>query len=743
MSIFKKIIKSLWFYFICFILSIPLYIFFVNKNLFGLFGTLPSIEDLENPKDDISSEVYSADGVLLGKYYRYNRSPVDYDDISKNIISALISTEDLRFYDHNGLDLKGIMRAIIMSVILRKNKGGGSTITQQLAKNLFKLRTKKSLGVLEKIPIIKMIVFKTKEFIVAVNLEKTYTKREILALYLNTSSFGQNAFGIKVASRIFFNKLPRDLSINEAALLVGLLKAPTYYSPVRNPQKSILRRNLVLKNMLEANFISEKIYKSCIEKPIELKMTKEDHTTGYATYFRTVMRNFLLNWCKKNGYDLFEDGLRIYTTIDSRMQKYAENAVATHMKKLQEKFDKHWEGENPWRNEDGTEIKDFIKKTIKRTDLYRELKEKFDGDEEKINEYLNTPRKVNLFSWERSFEAIMTPLEELAYNKKFLHASFISLDSETGHIKAWVGGIDYDHFQFDNIKQNARQSGSVFKTIVFAAALENGYMPWDKIPDYPVTFNTYDENGSWTPQNWTQNFTGEKMTLRAALAKSVNSIIAALTKELTPEIIIDYAKKMGIKTYIPPVPAICLGAADMSVFEMAGAYSVFANKGIWIEPHFITKIEDKNGKCLEVFEPKKHEAISEESAYMMIYMLRGTVEEPGGLYRRLASDLKEDNQVACKTGTSQNQSDGCFVAITKGLCTAMWAGAEDRSIHFRDLLNGSGAATARPMWEIFMRQVYEDESLEYKKGPILNSKIPEKLKKYEKFFEETPQEKAA
>lgn len=727
-------IKKSWKWHLVPLLGIPLYIYTVSINLWGLYGELPSLELLENPKDDLSSELYSADGVLLGKYFRHNRSPVDYGDISKNLVQALVATEDARFQLHSGLDIKAIMRAMILSIVLRQKRGGGSTLTQQLAKNLFKLRHKESRGLLSRLPLVGMVINKTKECIVAVRLERAYSKKEIIAMYLNTASFGSNAYGIQVAAKTFFNTNPKDLKVLQAATLVGLLKAPSYYSPIRHTGRAQTRRNVVLHQMLKEKFISPKEYEKYRKEPLILEVTQEDHNSGYATYFRSAIRNFLLKWGKKNGYDIFEDGLRIYTTIDSRMQQHAEEAVCFHMKALQKEFDEHWRGVTPWRDEAGVEIENFVERATKSSDLYAALRAEYDDDFKTINKIMNTPVPTTLFSWSGEIEATMSPVEQIKYNKRFLHAGFIAVEPTTGEIRAWVGGIDHRHFQFDHVMYGTRQSGSAFKPIVYAAAIENGFMPWSLVVDVPVTFKLETDPFSWTPQNWNKIYSGKQMTLRQALGKSINSITAYLTRQLGPQTIVDYAKRLGITTRIDPAPAICLGTSDVSLYELVGAYSTFMNRGVWVRPHFITRIEDKHGKVLEEFHPEKREAISESTAYLMLYMLKGTVTD-GGTSSGIRASLKEDNEIAGKTGTTQNQSDGWFVGLSSNLCVGVWVGGDDRCIHFRNIALGSGAHMARPIWERFMSSLYSDAKLGYKKGRLTTHPLPKKLVQYQSILQ--------
>lgn len=720
----KRVIWTIWAFFFLLLGVFSFYIFTVKINLWNLYGALPSPAVLENPKSDLSSELYSADGVLLGKYFRHNRSPVAYEEISQHLINALLATEDYRFEAHAGIDLRGLYRAFFLSVLLQKNKGGGSTLTQQLAKNLFKTRNEQYKGLLSDLPLLKTFIVKTKEWIVAVQLERSYTKKEIITMYLNTVSFGSNAFGLKVAAKTFFNTTPNLLSVEQAALLVGLLKAPSYYSPMKHPERARQRRNAVLARLCQCQLLAQADYEQLKQQPVTMEYKAEDHNIGVATYFRSSIRNFLMKWTHQHGYDLFEDGLKIYTTIDSRLQKHAEEAVTAHMQVLQQSFEQHWGGHNPWADQEGNEIKDFIENAAKNTVYYKSLVEEYGKDTDTIHTLMNTPMPTQLFSWEGEIDTVMSPMDALRYTKRLLHTGFMAMDPHTGHIKAWVGGINYKHFQYDHVMQGKRQPGSAFKPIVYAAAIDNGYMPWQEVVDAPVIFGVSNDSSTWVPRNWSKQYTGKKMTLRQAMARSVNSITAYLMKQLGPALVVDYAKRLGIKSPLDPVPALCLGTSDVSVYELVGAYSAFMNKGVWTEPFYITHIEDKNGRLLEEFVPQKREAMSEKTAYLMVHMLKGTIEEPGGTSRGINQALQEDNEICGKTGTTSNQSDGWFVGMARDLCAGVWVGGEDRCIHFRNLALGSGAHAARPIWEKFMTSIYADPELPYKKGPLLNYAEP-------------------
>jgi penicillin-binding protein 1A len=714
---YRHFVCHLWLTFVACLIGICLYIGSVKINLGNLYGELPALAILENPKADLASELYASDGVLLGKYFRYNRSPVDYEQVSPHLIHALLATEDYKFENHAGIYLKGLGRAFILSVLFRQDKGGGSTITQQLAKNLFKTRTKQYQGLLSHIPIIRTLVVKTKEWIVAVKLERAYTKKEIIMMYLNTVSFGSNTYGIKVAAQTFFNTSPDQLSIEQAALLIGILRAPTYYSPIKNPERALKRRNVVLAQLFKYHFINQDTYETLRQKPIALNYKVENYNQGLATYFRATIRTFLVDWAKKNGYDLFEDGLKIYTTIDSRVQAHAEKAVQEHMKVLQSKFEQHWEGKNPWVDKYGREIPNFMQKALKKSAIYKKLVKQYGKDKATIDSILHTPVPTELFSWEGKIDTVISPIDAIKYNKRILHTGMMAMDPNSGHIKAWVGGINYQHFSYDHVFQGKRQPGSTFKPIVYVAAIDNGYSPCYEVVDAPTTFKVSGKLTTWTPKNASGIYTGKKMTLRQAMARSVNSITAYLLKQIGPELVIDYARRLGIKSHLDPVPALCLGSSDVSIYELVGAYSTFMNKGVWTEPIYLTRIEDKHGRIIQEFVPQKQEALSEETAWLMLHMLKGTVEENGTL-RNLSKAMKENNEVAGKTGTTSNHSDGWCIGMTQGLCTGIWVGGEDRCIHFRTLATGQGAATARPIWEKFMLHLYEDPDVIYKKGPL-------------------------
>ncbi|MCX2738682.1 penicillin-binding protein 1A [Pontibacter anaerobius] len=719
-SIAKKVIGFAWKTFFLGLTVVVLYLLSVEHNILYLFGASPSLDRLENPRSDQASELYTSDGQLIGKYFRENRSPVTYKKLSPQLVQALVATEDIRFYEHAGIDPQAIMSAVYGS--FRGEARGASTITQQLAKNLYKTRTDDSKGVLGHIPGLNIVISKTKEWLTAIKLEQRYTKEEILTMYLNTVDFGSNSFGIKVASQTFFNTSPDSLKVEQAAVLVGLLKAPTYYSPRFNPENATRRRNVVLGQMVKYGYLPEAEADSLSQLPLVLDYSVENHYDGPATYFRGAVADYLQEWCKENGYDLYRDGLKVYTTIDSRMQAHAEAAMEEHMRRLQRRFDNHWEGKNPWVDENNKEIPGFIEETIKRTAYYRRLKKKYGDDTAAINKELNRPRKMKVFTWENdSLEktVTMSPLDSLAYYKHFLHGGMMTMDPFTGHIKAWVGGINFKYFKYDHVKQARRQPGSTFKPFVYVAAIDNGYSPCDKIVDQRITIN-YVEKGkkkSWSPTNADWEYTGAPMTLRRGMGKSVNSVTAKLTEQIGWETVVKYAHKLGIESPLESVPSIGLGPSDVSIFEMVGAYSTFPNQGFHTEPMFITRIEDQNGNLLYQFTPKQKKVLSEETAFLMMHMLKGGMEEPGGTSQALWEyDLWKGNEIGGKTGTTSNHSDGWFMGVTKDLVTGVWVGGEDRSIHFRTSQLGEGSKTALPVFGLYMERIYEDKELGYTMG---------------------------
>lgn len=716
---YRSLIRLFWFLFLGFFLGTGLWTYSVSIDLFGLFGGMPGTDKLANPRSELASEVYTEDGVLLGKYFKENRSPALFTELSPNLLKALFATEDIRFQEHSGIDLKGTLA--ILWYMVRLERRGSSTLTQQVAKNLFDTRRELYNGHLSGIPKLGTVIVKTKEWITAVKLERTYTKQEILTMYLNTVHFGSNAYGIKTAARTFFNTTPERLTSEESALLVGVLKAPTLYSPIYNPVRALARRNTVLDQMEKYGFLTGAEAESLKSKPIDMSRYRvENHNEGFGTYFRAELKKDLQKFCREKNIDLYADGLKIYTTIDSRMQRYAEAALDSHMRAQQKAFFNYWKGRNPWTDENGKEIPDFILNAARRTSLFQAYREQYGGREDSAIKAFRRPMPTSLFSWKGGIDTTISPWDSIAYTKHFLHAGLMSMDPFSGHIKAWVGGINYKYFKYDHVRQGRRQPGSAFKPIVYAAAMDNGFSPCTEMVDAPVTIFNPETNTYWTPKNSDGKYSGERMTLRQAMARSVNSVAAQLIKKLGPERVVDYARKLGIESPLDPVHALCLGSSDVSVFELVSAYAAFVAGGNWTRPYYISRIEDKNGNVLASFNPETREAISEETAYMMVHMLMGATRERNGTalgLHRLGKTLV-GNEVGGKTGTTSNYSDGWFVGITRNLVTGIWVGGEDRSIHFRSFNLGQGSKMALPIWSYYMDKVYADPGLGIAKGPF-------------------------
>ena len=700
----SKAIKNLWIIFGSVLLFIILFFICVAA---GLFGSMPSFDELENPQTNLATEIISADGKILGTYHVENRSNVRYAELSHYMPEALISIEDERFTEHSGIDEKALFR-VAFGVLTGKKKGGGSTITQQLAKNLFPRGENLSKP--------KLVLRKFQEWITATKLEYNYSKEEIIAMYLNTVAFGHNAFGIRAAASTFFDKKPNEMNIQECALMAGVVNAPTRFSPIRNPESSIGRRNLVLQKMADNGFITQTECDSISQIPLDMShFNIKDHNTGQATYFREFLRGELNNWAKNTTradgtpYNIYRDGLRIYTTIDSRMQRYAEDAVKEFMgKELQPLFNSHWKGYRnaPFSNLTADEIDHILETAMKRTDRYRTLKNE-GMPMDSIKAEFNRPVHMTVFSWNGPIDTVMTPMDSIRYYKWFLQASLVSIETHTGHVKAYVGGLDYRFFKYDHVTQARRQVGSTFKPFLYSYAMgDNEFTPCTKIPNIPYNIELPDGR-FWSPSNGGGG--GGEITLKNALAQSNNWISAYLMNHYGPEAIITHVRRMGVESPIDPVPSICLGSCDLKLIEMVGAMSTFANKGVYIKPMFITRIEDKNGNVIQRFSPEESEAMSELAAYKTIELMKGVVQSGTGV--RLRSKYGFTNPIAGKTGTTQKNSDGYFMGITPDLTTGVWVGAEDRSVHFRSTRLGQGSHTALPIWAMYMKKVYADKSL--------------------------------
>lgn len=711
-----------------------LIILFYSISL-GKMGFMPSFKQLENPKSDLASQIYTEDKEsLLPFFYEANRSRTEYNELSPYLVDALVSTEDKRYYKHSGIDFKGLVRVLFKTVISGdKNAGGGSTISQQLAKMLFPRENLENS--------FQMAIRKFREWVIAVKLEKSYSKEEIIAMYLNQYDFLNLAVGIKSASKVYFNCNPNELNIEQAAMLVGMAKNSSLFNPLRRPDTTLHRRNVVLWQMLKNKKLSKSAYDSLKLLPLGLDYQKVDHKIGTGTYFRMYLQkimtakkpsadselyseweqNPLYGWCNKNfkpngePYSLYEDGLKIYTTINYKMQKYAEEAVKEHLKNnLQIAFDreKRYRKTAPFSSKlTEAEVNNIMNLSMKRSERYRVLR-KNKVPEDSILKIFKIPAEMTVFSWNGEIDTVMTPLDSIRYYKHFLMSGIMSMNPKNGFVKAYVGGINYKHFQYDHVTQAKRQIGSTFKPFLYTLAMQDGFSPCYQIPNVPVTILLPDGK-TWTPKSGSRSEYERKMiSLRFGLRHSLNNASAWLINQFGPDAVIEIARNMGIKSYIPSVPSICLGVADLTLYEMVGAYSSYANKGVYTKPIFVTRIEDKNGNILSNFTPSRKEAIGETTAYLMIKMLEGVYRR--GTAVRLWSpnyEFKIDAEIAAKTGTTQNQSDGWFIGITPKLVTGVWTGAEDRAIHFDGIVLGQGANMALPIWGIYMNKIYNDSTL--------------------------------
>jgi len=704
---FKKFTKWLWILVGSGIGFITLLFLFASL---GFFGPLPSFQELESPEKNFATEIISSDGKTLGKYYKENRTPVKFEELPENIVKALIATEDERFFEHSGIDFKGVLRAAV-----KLGKGGGaSTITQQLAKLLFHGEGSKNLP--------ERILQKSKEWVIAIRLERQYTKKEIIAMYLNKQGFLFSAIGIRSAARIYFGKEPKDLKLEESAVIVAMLKNPRQYNPRRkaSKKKSLGRRNQVFYQMARVGYITNKEKDSLQKLPMVLDYSPESHSDGIATYFREYLRDYMKDWIKNNPkpdgslHSLYRDGLKIYVTIDSRMQKYAEEAVTEHVSSLQGVFFKEQKSNKtaPFYDLEPEQIKKIMDRAMRNTDRYRLLK-KAKKSKKEIKKAFHTKRKMKVFTWKGRKDTLLSPYDSIKYYKHFLHTGLLSIEPQSGHIKAWVGGIDSKHFQYDHVKQGKRQVGSTFKPFVYASAIDQLQLsPCKKFPNTPYTVpkEAYGMDEDWTPENSEgANRYGGELTLKRALAKSINVITARLIHMVGPKTVVRLAKRAGIESHIPPYPSIALGTVDASLYEMVGAYSMFANKGLRIGQMMILKIEDKNGTVLQEFRPKTEQVLSEETAYVVLDLLKGVTLAGSGIRLRYTYGFK--NPIAGKTGTTQNQSDGWFMGVVPNLATGVWTGADDRATHFKGIRLGQGASMSLPTWALFMKKCYADPDL--------------------------------
>ena len=715
--------KKFWKIFFIGLAGIGLFFLFAS---WGLFGSMPSFEDLENPDSNLATEIISADGVVLGKYFEKNRSQLKYSDLPKNLVQALIATEDARFYEHSGIDGRGTLRAISSL----GTSGGASTLTQQLAKQLFHGEGSKFLPF--------RIVQKIKEWIIAIRLERQYTKNEIIAMYCNVYDFGNNSVGVSSAAKTYFSKEPKDLTINESAILVGMFKNSGLYNPIRNPQGVKNRRNVVLLQMEKGKIISKEEKERLQSLPIKLNFKLETHKDGTATYFREYLRDYMKKWVEENkkpdgtDYDIYKDGLKIYTTIDSRMQLHAETAVTAHMANLQEEFfNQSKDNKNaPFVNISSVETQRILNQAMKSSNRWAVMKA-MDKSEEEIIKSFSEKTKMTVFSWKGEKDTLMTPLDSIRYYKHFLQSGLMAMEPQTGNVKAWVGGINYKYFQYDHVGQGARQVGSTFKPFVYATAIEQLNMsPCDSIIDGPfmIRKGRHHVTEDWEPKNSDNKYRG-MVTLKRGLANSINTISAKLIDKVGPEAVIDLTHKLGVKSEIVNQPSIALGAVEITVEDMVAAYSTFANQGVYMKPQFISKIEDKSGVVIYEPIPESHDVLNKDIAYAVVKLLEGVTEGGSGDRLRTTGGGNGSNRwtgypysfknpIAGKTGTTQNQSDGWFMGMVPNLVTGVWVGCEDRSARFKSITYGQGATAALPVWGYFMKLCYADPALKVSKEPF-------------------------
>ncbi|KRD62777.1 penicillin-binding protein [Flavobacterium sp. Root935] len=713
--------KKFWRVFAYSMLGVLAFFLFAS---WGLFGSMPSFEDLENPDSNLATEIISSDGVVIGKYFKTNRSQLKYSDLPKNLVEALVATEDARFYEHSGIDGRGTLRAVFS---LGTN-GGASTLTQQLAKQLFHGEGSKFLPF--------RIVQKIKEWIIAIRLERQYTKNEILAMYCNVYDFGNYSVGVSSAAQTYFSKEPKDLTVDESAILVGMFKNSGLYNPVRNPEGVKNRRNVVLSQMAKAKMISESEKERLQALPITLKFKLESHREGMATYFREYLRDYMKKWVTENKkpdgseYDIYKDGLKIYTTIDSRMQMYAEEAVSEHMKNLQQQFfiEMKTNKNAPFVNITQAETDRIMMQAMKNSDRWAQMKD-MDKSEDDIIASFKVKTKMRVFTWKGERDTIMTPLDSIRYYKHFLQSGLMAMEPQTGAIKAWVGGINYKYFQYDHVGQGARQVGSTFKPFVYATAIEELNMsPCDSILDGPFMIHKgrHHVTEDWEPRNSDNRYRG-MVTLKQGLANSINTVSAKLIDRTGPEAVVELTKKLGVKTEIPVQPSIALGAVDITVEDMVAAYSTFANQGVYVKPQFLSRIENKSGEVIYEPIPESHDVLNKDIAFAVIKLLQGVTETGSGARLRTQGGGSGDNRwtgypymfknpIAGKTGTTQNQSDGWFMGMVPNLVTGVWVGCEDRSARFKSLTYGQGATAALPVWAYFMKKCYADPELQVSKS---------------------------
>ena len=706
---YKKTIAVILSLFVAFFI----YLGMVDINFLWLFGKSPGFSQIKKPTTSEASEIYSADGVMIGKFFSENRTPVKYEDVNPVFWKALIDTEDERFYKHRGVDPIGLF-AVVKEMAVSHEARGASTITQQLAKNMFRVRTQYSTGLLGYIPGVRMLIMKSKEWIIATKLEMLYDKEEILTMYANTVDFGSNAFGIKTACKTYFNTTPAEITAEQAAVLVGMLKATTYYNPISHPANSLERRNVVLHNMMAHNDLTRAQFDSLSALPIKLNYNVESNYDGQAKYFREAVANHLKDWCKENGYDLYSSGLKIYTTIDTRMQKYAEEAARKQMRQVQRNFDRHWAGQDPWRDENHQVIPGFIEDIAKRQPAYKMLLQRFPDQPDSITYYLNKPHKVKLFDYEKgTVEKEMSTMDSIRYMVKFMHCSFVAMEPQTGHVKAWVGDVDFDSWKYDKVTA-MRQPGSTFKLFVYTEAMNQGLTPCDKRRDEYIRMEVYDKQKhgmtTWTPTNANGRFSGDSIPLKGAFARSINSVAVRLGQEMGIKNIAKTAHDMGINSPLDEQPSLALGSSDVNLLEMVNAYCTIANDGKHAEPVLVTRIVDKEGREVYTAPDEQKQVIPYKSAFFMQQLLMGGMREPGGTSQSLWGYVNkaQDTDFGGKTGTSNNHSDAWFMCVSPRIVCGAWVGGEYRSIHFRTGALGQGSRTALPICGYFLQSLMGD-----------------------------------
>lgn len=697
----------------CFV-ALIIYLGMVDINFLWLFGKSPGFfSGIRDPQTSQASEIYSADGKLIGKYFNENRTPVKYEEVAPSFFTALIDTEDERFYKHFGIDPIGLFSAV-KDALTKNDARGASTITQQLAKNMFRVRTQYSTGLLGKIPGIRILIMKSKEWIIAVKLESIYSKKEILTMYANTVDFGSNSYGIKTAAKTYFNCAPKDLTTDQSAILVGMLKATTYYNPKSHPENSLKRRNTVLRNMERRGHLHAEACDSLCKLPIKLDFRIEENYDGQAKYFREAVADYLKDWCKDNGYDLYSSGLKIHTTIDTRLQTYAEDAAKKQMRQIQRNFNNHWGKNDPWVDERGNVIPGFIEDIARRQGYYKYLQAKYPDNQDSVDYWLNKPHRVKLFDYEKgTIEKEMSTLDSIRYMVRFMHCAFVAMEPQTGAVKAWVGDIDFNSWKYDKVRA-MRQPGSTFKLFVYTEAMNQGLTPCDKRRDEFFSMQVFDKRENkevtWAPTNANGYFTGDSMPLKSAFARSINSIAVRLGQEMGIPRIIETAHRMGIKSPLDDAPSLALGSSDVNLLEMADAYATVANDGKHHEPVLVTKIYDKDGREVYTAPNMSEQAIPYKSAFLMQQLLQSGLRDPGGTSMPLGGYVGDvhDTDWGGKTGTSNNHSDAWFMGVSPRLVVGAWVGGEYRCIHFRTGALGQGSRTALPICGLFLKSVLHD-----------------------------------